>query len=336
MISFLKLIFIFLLLPATLISQPDDIQFEHLSVEDGLSNNSVHAILQDRKGFMWFGTIYGLNRWDGYEVKVFKQNPEDSTTLSNDEIYSLYEDSEGFIWVGTVLGLNKYDPQTEKFTRYITNNNSIDYILQNQIWQILEDESGFIWYCSSYGLCRLDKSTGKIKRFVPAPENPKTNFTPNYISSLCEIDDNRIMLGTSGGVFSFDTKNLEFKQLLYNDRLANWSVIHKVYKDRSGMFWIGQAARGLVKYDLAIDSLERYLPNPEVPFSINNFSISSIFENQNGILWIGGAGGGLNRFDRNKEKFFAFKHNSKDTKSICSSTIVSIYEDKTGNLWFGT
>ena len=173
-IARLLIVFSFLFIPNLSFPQFDEINFKHISVEDGLSSSTVYAILQDSRGFMWFGTNYGLNRWDGYKIKRF----------SLGVITTLYEDTQGVMWVGTMYGLNKFNRETENFTRYVINDDSIDNVLQNIIYEIIEDNSGALWIATGYGLCRFDSATGKVKRFIPKPEDPKPAFSDNYIISV--------------------------------------------------------------------------------------------------------------------------------------------------------
>jgi len=333
----LKIIFFLLLFPTISVAQSDDIQFEHLTVEDGLSSNCVNAILQDNRGFMWFGTTNGLNRWDGYEFKIFSHNPNDSSSLSSNEISAMYEDSKGVMWIGTYNGLNKFNKKTEKFTQYKTSVDSIDNTLGNFIYQIIEDNSGVIWFCTGYGLCKMDATTGEIKRFIPKHEIHKTFFNPNYIHSVCEVEANRLLLGTAGGLISFDTEVEEFTKLPFNDPyIDDRPTVHRVYKDKVGLLWIGMASQGLIQYDLESRKFHHFKYDPRDPFSLSYNSVWSIFEDQSGVLWIGTSGGGLNRFDKDTNRFTAYKHNSRDEESICSSTIMAIYGDKESNLWIGT
>ena len=96
-------------------AQQDKIQFDHITINDGLSSDRVFANLQDSRGFMWFGTMEGLNRYDGYKFKVFRNNPHDSTSISHNYILSLFEDEQGILWVGTIDGLNKFDNKHSRF-----------------------------------------------------------------------------------------------------------------------------------------------------------------------------------------------------------------------------
>ncbi len=330
----LLIVFSFLLIPNLSFPQDDEINFKHLSVEDGLSNSSVFAILQDSRGFMWFGTNNGLNRWDGYKIKIFTHNPKDPNTLSNAIITALYEDRQGVMWVGTQNGLNKFNREKENFTRYNISDIRIDNTQQNDIYQILEDISGALWIATGYGLCRFDYATGKVQRFVPKPEYTKPVFSENQIKSVCEIEKNRLLLGTGGGLISFIPGTGEFTKLPFNDSAVDSNPsISKVYKDKAGTLWLVMEKRGLIQFNIESGEFYRYILDHEVPSSIIK---GPMHEDQSGILWIGTSGGGLNKFNRDTKRFNAYKHNSRDAGSICSSSILAIDEDKDGNLWIGT
>ena len=104
-------------LPAIVISQYTNLHFEHITVENGLSNNFCYCTFQDKEGYIWFGTENGLNRWDGNNFKIFKNNPNDSTTISNNRIFGITEDKDGVLWISTAFGLNKYIKDTDSFKR---------------------------------------------------------------------------------------------------------------------------------------------------------------------------------------------------------------------------
>ncbi|MDX1373848.1 MAG: two-component regulator propeller domain-containing protein, partial [Nitrososphaeraceae archaeon] len=155
----------------------DEFIFKQFTDSDGLSQSTIFETIQDKKGFLWFATIDGLNRYDGYEFRVYNNNPADSFSLSDNFISSLFEDSDGFIWVGTVNGyFNKYDRRTDKFTRYSVDDYLkvknepepayYDYPLAfsrnqvNTVTAIAEDNEGFLWICTwGDGIIRFNKNT---------------------------------------------------------------------------------------------------------------------------------------------------------------------------------
>jgi len=132
--------------PGNSYPQADNLTLEHLSVEQGLSQSSVLCILQDSKGYMWFGTQHGLNKFDGYTFTTYKRNPFDSTSISDNYILALNEDRDGNLWIGTNGGgLNRYDPFTETFTRFKHNPNDPHSLSHDRVVSIIQDRFGTIW-----------------------------------------------------------------------------------------------------------------------------------------------------------------------------------------------
>ncbi|RMD94562.1 MAG: hypothetical protein D6814_14355, partial [Calditrichaeota bacterium] len=197
------------------------IRFKHLTIDDGLSQNLVYSIFQDSKGFLWFGTSDGLNRYDGYRFKVFKHNPFDSTSLAdNDIVYSIFEDRAGRIWVGT-RALHIFDRKTETFRRFVHDPDNPASLSSGQVRAIAEDRDGSLWIAiDGGGLCRLtlvpvsepgkngasDENTNairvpngdgyewvtvKITRFVHEPENPNSLST-NTVHNVIVDHQNRL------------------------------------------------------------------------------------------------------------------------------------------------
>ena len=141
--------------------QNESLRFEHIGIEEGLSNESVTAIFQDSKGYMWFGTMDGLNKYDGYSFTKYRFDPFDSNSLAQNFIYTIFEDKYGSIWIGTHEGLCRFERSTEKFIRYRP---LPDAGFSNpNISAINEDTDGMIWVGSTSGeLCRFERQTGKF------------------------------------------------------------------------------------------------------------------------------------------------------------------------------
>lgn len=143
-------------------AQPN-FQFQRINSELGLSTNTVLCISQDSKGFLWVGTIEGLNRYDGYNFKIFKHNPDDSTSLGANSIYYIYEDKSGTLWIGTYDGgLNKFDRDKEIFIRYVKDEKNVSSISSNKVYSICEDKNGFLWVGTANGLNKFDKKKWKV------------------------------------------------------------------------------------------------------------------------------------------------------------------------------
>ena len=326
---------VFLLFTAIISGQDKELQFDHLTTEDGLSNNIVTCIVQDPQGFMWFGTNHGLSRWDGNEFKIYTNDPRDSNSLSNSKIMSMLVDSKGTMWIGTFLGINKYDWHTDKFTQFITDDDKADYILQNRISYITEDNEGVIWFSTGAGICKIDSINSIIKRYQPDPGNRGEFWNPNIIITHSEIKPNKFLLSTAGGLYSFESKTNNFnKNPFDNPTLKRLPPVGRIYKDSSKNIWI--SGFGLIKYNLESEKLDHYTHDPNDLHSISNSSILSIYEDKAGLLWLGTWMKGLIKFDRNSNHFNSYKHDNKNPWSISDSRINSIFEDNDYNLWVGT
>ncbi|MFZ1281714.1 MAG: two-component regulator propeller domain-containing protein, partial [Ignavibacteriaceae bacterium] len=174
------------------------ILFNHLTTNNGLSNNYVSDIFQDRTGFLWFATDDGLNRFDGYDFKIYRNNPDDRNSISDNTILSFTEDADGNLWIGTKNGfVNKYDPILDKFTRWEIKS---DITKENPINVLHIDKSGLVWI-GTYrsGLYRLDPNSGKIDRWVMDATDP-TTLSNNYVSSIVEDKLGNFWIGTFFGL----------------------------------------------------------------------------------------------------------------------------------------
>jgi ligand-binding sensor domain-containing protein len=208
-----------------------DIRFARISSSQGLSQVRVSDIVQDDQGFIWFGTWNGLNRYDGYNFKVFKHEPERQESLSGVYIYSLFKDRAGTIWVGTDQFLDRFDPLTEKFSHYhfdVPDSSG----LTTTVNQISQDSSGMLWLSTRKGLFRLDPVTGKTKHFYHDPGDP-SSLGDNAIQSTGEDRAGRFWVGTSQTLDEFDRNTGKVKRhvLTGESGIGLW-----FHEDRFGVF----------------------------------------------------------------------------------------------------
>src|SRR5262249_36030821 len=176
--NFVSSLLLLLILSVGLKAQSDDIQFERLSIEEGLSQAYALCILMDSHGFLWVGTQDGLNRYDGYNFKIFRNNPEDPSSISSNFIRTIYEDRSGILWVGTRSGgMNRFDPKTQKFTAYRNDPKSPRSIGGNTIGSIYEDRSGTLWIGSDGGLNKFDPASQSFTVYRHDPKNPNSLIT---------------------------------------------------------------------------------------------------------------------------------------------------------------
>jgi len=181
-----------------------ELRFEHLTPEDGLLSLNTRAILQDRRGFMWFATANGLNRYDGVEFKGYLPDPADPTSLSHNNVYALLEDRQGVLWVGTWHGgLNRYDRAADRFTHYHHKPDDPHSLSHDSVNALYEDRRGNLWVGTTVGLNRLDAATGQFVRYLHADDDPKS-LSHDTVWAITEDDQGRLWIGTEGGLDRFE------------------------------------------------------------------------------------------------------------------------------------
>lgn len=228
-----------------------DLKFKHLSSDDGLSQNFISSILQDKKGFMWFGTKDGLNRYDGYSFVVYQHDPFDTTTISANYITAFFEDSRGYIWIGTLNGgLNCFDRSTEIFHHIQYRSNGSADINTNEIKSIAEDKTGNIWVATrNDGLFKITLNQKNLfaagyKQYVHDEANSKS-LSSNNTTSLFFDSKGILWVGTENGLNQFDFNSGSFTYFNFqikNSKAPSSQYDHSVsaiYESKNGTFWIG-------------------------------------------------------------------------------------------------
>lgn len=314
-------------------SQDNTIRFSQLSIKDGLSQSSVNKVIQDSKGYMWFATQDGLNKFDGHRFTVYKNDPLDSSSISDNFIHTIFEDKNGNLWLGTDQGLNFFDREKQQFTSF-TASQKKGSLSNNSIFGITRDQKGKLWVATGEGgLNRLDTIDGKP--YFTVFKQSKAGLSSNFLSALYTDKAGNIWIGTLGGGVSVLGPDQQFETISHGrgNALSN-DLVWCIYEDTQNNIWIG-TNEGLNKYDPKTGHFEHFTHDPYDHFSISNNTIRSVFEDPEGNIWVGTAGGGLNRLDK-QGKFTHFKNLSFNTTSLSGNTVYSIYQDKQGVIWIGT
>jgi ligand-binding sensor domain-containing protein len=225
-------LFLLLFSALKLIAQPNSHPFLHLDSKNGLSSGHVNAILKDKQGFMWFCTDAGLNKYDGYNFKVFTNNKKDAFSISNDYVKAILEDSNGDIWVGTESGLDKFNKHDETFTYYSPGK----AIMVNHI---LIDSKGLFWLSTGEGFYQFNTVNNSFRYFLHDPNN-KNSLSDNYVYKIIEDTDNTYWIATKNGLNRYDSKHNLFT--IFNTTTTpkiNSSWVRTIYKDHLGTIWLG-------------------------------------------------------------------------------------------------
>lgn len=317
------------------------IVFNHINTSNGLSNNYVSDIYQDRTGFLWFATDDGLNRFDGYDFKIYRNNPDDKNSISDNTVLSFSEDAEGNLWIGTKNGfVNKYDPIINKFTRWEIKS---DITKENPINVIHIDKRGMIWI-GTYrsGLYRLNPKTGKIDHWL-MNENDPSSLSNNYVSSIVEDELGNLWIGTFYGLNKLNLQKSFTKFEKYfsdkddenslSDNLI-WSITQS-YADKN-IFFIG-TSNNITEFLPAQNKFRRIqISNPDnLQFGTGSGVV--IDENITGekILWTNSYAG-LIRLNLTKNQTARYLPDKTNDRSIASYQINKMLKDRSGVLWLAT
>ena len=315
-----------------------DVKFTHLTNLDGLSQSMVQAIVKDKYGFMWFATQDGLNRYDGYNFKVYRHQPKDARSLRKNFILSLYEDRQGNLWVGTNNGaLSMYDRKHDNFINYKENPEDVNSLSHRSVTAIYEDKQNNFWVGTYYNLNLFDRKTGKVVRFAHSPSDP-LSISSDGINCIFEDSKNNLWIGTANGLNVMDRKTRTFKRYLHNasdPQTISHNSIRVVSEDEYGNLWIGTDG-GLNLFNPSQQTFTRFVHDEKDPSSIMANTITAIASDENHKLWVG-TGGSLELFDTRTGKASHFQPNPHDDRALKGGySISSLFYDKGGILWVGT
>jgi len=330
-------------------------KFARLGLADGLGPSSITCILQDRHGFMWFGSYDGLIKYDGYDFTLYKNSPLDSNSISDNNISAIYEDTilPNTLWIGTIGGgLNKFDRDKKQFTRFLHDDGNPHRLSHNRVFAIYEDRAGILWIGTARGLDKVERTASTSSAAAGAAGQFKNVVEASEVRAIVEDprQNGTFWLGTADGLLHFDKATGKLTRFAHDpkdSRSLSDNRIRSLYADQSQNLWIGTPV-GLNKIawhdadsaDHQASVFTRFLNDS---LGSGTHDIRTIYEDEAGTLWFGAFGGGLfclNREERIKsdaEKLLThFVHDPKDLHSLSENRILSLYEDRGGTLWIGT
>lgn len=341
--------FCFLLITALLAkpceapSQPTNVAFEHFSLDQGLSGSSVRCICQDSVGYLWFGTLQGIDRFDGQSITTYRHEPGNPSSMVAAFVQTIYPDDQGTIWIGTSMGLEKFDPTSGTFTHFIPFPQLTGSTWSNAIFTILRDRSGTLWVGTGDGLNKFDPTTGTFTCLPPDTANP-TYLGRNQVEAIFEDRTGSLWVGSRNGLDKLDRAANVFIHYWDNPAMRDgfteyWGGpphwISSIHEDRSGTLWLGTMS-GLVRFDLRAGTFTRYHHDPGNPQSLSSERISSLCEDTEGRLWVGTFDAGLNVYDKTSNSFLRYAHNDHDPGSLGNDWVSGICRERSGTLWIST
>ncbi len=294
------LLFLFTASYTFISAQGLQVDFRTFTTQEGLADNNIHCILQDSRGFMWFGSEEGLHRYDGYNMKVYRRG-DDGSGISNNFIRALYEDRFGRLWIGTDRGgITIFDLDTETF-QYVRYNQNYETkgLLSDEVYCFSGSKDGNLWVGTKSGLSYLEFNSD---------ENSKDIV-------------------------------VSFKHFRHNPDDPNslpYPHVYSVLEDSEGILWAGTTEGGLSKLLPGANSFINYKPDNKDRKSISGLGIMTIYEDSKHNIWIGTWAKGLNLYNKENDSFVKFYHDKKDTTSLSHNNVYSVCEDQYNNLWIAT
>lgn len=346
--------------------QAQPFYFDHFQVEEGLSNNAVFCSVQDRNGFLWFGTRDGLNRFDGYTFKIYQNRPEKSRSPQSNFVRVLMEDKQSILWVGTDQGIFLFDPRTEKFKFF-------NHSLSGEILDIKQAADGDVWFISDMNLYRYDlrrdtmlmitqnhrtcsitlderrngiwtgtsdgwvhqlSKDGKILVSYQVFKNTPL-VQDRWIERLLFSAQNKLLIGTrKHGIKLLETDRDTYRDLLSSDYKHETIFIRDILNKQGSLFWFASES-GIIQYDLSNDKYEYITKVKDDPWSLSDNAVYTLLKDAEGSIWAGTYFGGLNYFSE-RNTFFEKFYPTDNPGSIKGYAVREITKDKYGKIWIGT
>ncbi len=362
----------FLFTPLLLFAQSTDLRFNHITTEQGLSNNYIQSIAQDQEGFIWIGTFDGLNKLDGYNIKVYNHNSDDATSLIDNYITSVFVDSKNMVWIATLSGISVYNKDNDNFINFKVIQ-SKDEQTYNYITAIIEDSRGNILLTNDKGwifqfnrqnnkfiiremdkipsincmsfyndtLLFLGSKKGLYSYNLPDKKvkfitfNDKSIYKPLVINSMVLFDDKLWIGSSNNGVVIYNLKN---KQISFLNKMLHingdgCNKINCLYVENNKNLWIGDA-EGIKVFNTLTGNIIRYDYIPNSNYSISTAGGTAIFIDKQQNKWIGTALGGVN-FASKLKNFFNLKSENGGYVSLSKNIVSAVLKDKENYLWVG-
>lgn len=310
-----------------------------LTTADGLSDNMVFCSLQDRDGFMWFGTRDGLNKYDGYKFTVYRNNPTDSTTLSDNAIFCLFEDAKGNVWIGTYSGgICRFDKNSNSFVRYYHVPKYAEKKDVGQVTSICDDADGSIWMTTSSlpfpQLYKLNPATGHCINYSQFPSD-KYKLRGQYVSRVCRDSTGRIWIVSGSGVSYYDAQHDAFRSVATPPELYALNVPNFVATDKQYL-WVAGSTDDVwcMRYAQREPSFQRF--RPVARDQILDNAVLSVLSHRQNVIFVATSGNGLYALNISSQRYVHLPQEDYSVHSLPSKGIFQLYKDRQGNVWVCT
>ena len=310
-------------------AQPVQAVFENYTLENGLSNNTVHQAFQDSRGYMWFATNHGICRYNGYQFTSFRNDPVDSNSLNGLLARVIYEDKKGHLWIGTESGgLNQFDRNTETFDHILTGDSSAG--IGTSVKTIAEDRNGCLWLGTNIGIKVYNPATRAVK-WYPFTPNSASSPTDAYVRELQFDESGKLWVGTNAGLDVFDPATGEFSRM-YTQHPELKDEIWEIYRDPDGLLWVGTYNNGLFLINPSTRSVQKIRLDESRQWSK---TIRSVVKDAAGLYWIGSRAG-LFVYNSQTGNATWLGNVENEQKSLVNNSVLHVYKDAAQNLWIST
>jgi signal transduction histidine kinase/ligand-binding sensor domain-containing protein/DNA-binding response OmpR family regulator len=334
------LIVILILVCGNAFGQSTQYRFSHRNIGDGLSHNQVNCIFKDSEGFMWFGTASGLNRFDGYNFKVFKHDSNDKNSVLDDFISQIYEGPDKKIWVLTRMGYCFYDPETEQF------NNDMSLLLRplklpvnSNIAKVLRTGTADFWFLyPDSGIYRYNSVSKQTRRYYHSNNSTPSLYSNSISSVTVDGKDNIWIVYSNGIVEMLDIKlnKISYHTDVFNKTTNNKNGYYSLMVDRDNDLWFSSlyVESGISYYSPSTGAF-RHIDKESAGAKLKTNVVNRIIQADDGLIWIATDHGGINILDKKKFKVTYLLNREDDLTSLAQNSTM-LYKDNLGIMWAGT
>ncbi len=314
-------------------------RFERIGLEQGLSQSTVYAMVQDHQGFIWVGTQDGLNRYDGYEFKVFRHDSDDPTSLANNDVTALLLNDDHSLWVGTHFGLCLMDLETATFDCQQYQMGQSQSLAPNRITSLAKDAEGKLWV-GTYGggIKVIDRQANHVEHMRFDSSNPGS-ISDDKVDSLFLDSHGTMWVGTfEGGLNRFEGAEVGFTRFDKrdgSDKGLSHNKITDIFEDSHNSLWVATDGGGINRLDIEDETLTFTNFEASGGDSLGDNRVWKLFEDSHNSLWVAHESG-VDKFNVETGRFVHYSHQSSDVTSLSNNAVHSILEDNRGLLWFGT
>lgn len=311
-----------------------EFKFNHLTIKDGLSQSTVTSIIQDSRGLMWFGTGDGLNRYDGYNFKIFGPRAGEPGSLSDNVVNVIFEDRDRVLWVGTRNGLNKFLRESETFLFFGKNQG----LSGDNVIAISQDKEGHLWLgFNNGGIARFNPAGNKIVPYKSVV-NSTGSLSGNQVTSVFADSEGIVWVGTlNSGLNRFEPKTGSFIRYRYsagNPNMLSNDGVTSIVEGPDGHIWVG-TQNGLNRLDVGTGVFKHYKNKPHQGDSLSNNFITCLHVSAGGTFMVG-TEKGLNLYKSDDQTFKRFLYDPNNPTSLANDIVTVIFEDPFQVLWVGT